>query len=122
MENSRSLWWYVILAGVAAPVVLYVLIFITGGAVVFGYIHFGMVLFDMLLLVGVVLFFPVLLFPLALYFDGKYLQNTDIEWEPNMIWYIFGGVAGFVVPLLHQITGILYLYNRRKFASRPDDV
>lgn len=73
--------------------------------------------FDILTFGGLIIFILVLLFPIAIYEDGKYIQNEELAWQPNLVLYVSGGVLGIGIPLLQQVIAIIYLYNRYKYSN-----
>lgn len=113
-QPTDSRWRYLIAAGVIAPIAWIGLLFATYVTMHFDVATLGSVLI-LVLYVGILLVLLfALAFPVALYQDGHRIRESSFEWQPNVGLYVFSGVVGIFVPLVHQVVGLLYLYNRRR--------
>lgn len=60
--------------------------------------------------------FLIFSFPAFVYFDLKRSEGLTDRTSFGTA-YVFAGIVGYVVPLLQQVTGVLYLYNTKRASA-----
>lgn len=116
---SPTIWTYMILGVVVAPIVLLPTVY---GSLLIVETDLRLLIEATLLvlsLVGFVGIALIFLFPIMVYKDTKNVLGTDSEWHPFPLLYALGGVFGYFIPLLQQVVGIIYLYKRYKSSRIP---
>lgn len=113
-ELSPTIWTYMILGVVVAPVVLLPTVY--GSLLIIEtdlrpLVEATLLVLSLLGFVGITLIF---LFPIIIYKDTNNVLGTDSEWRPIPLLYALGGVFGIFIPLLQQAVGFIYLYKRYK--------
>lgn len=136
VESIDSRWWYWIvaypvLAVLAIPLVLGVLIFAaailftveattsaTAPDVLIILTAFVVALLGVTVL-GVALAIFVLL-PVALYFDAKAVDESAFDWNPDpFVYALLAAMQFFVTPVIGFVVALYYLYHRHRVVGVP---